>query len=294
MIERSPAAAMTTSGGEAARTSADLPAPDQPRQGGGPVKAAEVRLLKREGNTVALIYDKLRTDILNGQLTPGSPLSQLAIAKAHGTSNGPVREAMRRLQQDQLVVASANRRFNVAPFDLSDLESVLGLHLVNVALVIRIGTSFLTDADVRALDRYVADMERAVGQDDVAWEAAYRDFVLVIARHAGMRMVSVIGNFIDNIQRYRSNLLDRFPRVYAGGPAFRQIQTAVARRDGVAAAALYAEFFGRISLSILAGAAPNYDAARLRVCISAAMPHDGADDVGRAAVSSRRRARPGR
>ena len=69
-----------------------------------------------------LIYDRLRADILNGVLQPGTTLPLLAIAKESGTSSGPVREALRRLQQDQLVAARANRRFSVAPFDISDLE----------------------------------------------------------------------------------------------------------------------------------------------------------------------------
>lgn len=219
---------------------------------------------KREGNTSSLVYERLRSEIMSGKLMPGSPLSQLTIAKENGTSRGPVREAMSRLQQDQLIVGIANHRFNVAPFDISDLEAVLGLHLVNMAFAIRVSVPLLSEHDIACLERYCEIMERAVDGDREAWESAYRDFALIITKHAGERVVSLILGLIDNIQRYRANLLDRFPRVYVGGTNLKKIMMAVNATDGALAAKHYADFFGRISSLILAGAAPQYDTARLR------------------------------
>ena len=230
---------------------------------------SNARGLKRKGDTATLIYERLRADILSGKLEPGTPLSQLVIAKANGTSRGPVREAMRRLQQDQLIIAFANRRFNVAPFDVADLEAVLSLHLANMALAIRASVPLLTKADIAALERYSAQMETAVDHDRDAWENAYRQFALTITRPAGERTMSLVSGLIDNIQRYRTNLLDKFPRVYAGGPEFVEIVRAVIARDGGGASAHYAEFFGRVSTLILAGASPTYDAAMLRAYLAA-------------------------
>ena len=225
--------------------------------------------VKREGNTVSLIYEQLRADILGGRLAPGSSLSQLTIARSYGTSRGPVREAMQRLQQDQLVIGFANRRFNVAPFEIADLEAVLSLHLANVALAIRASVPFLLDDEVDLLDRHRREMERAVDRSKEEWEPAYRSFVLTLIKHSGDRVVSLVDGLIDNAQRYRANLLDRFPRVYAGGPEFGRVVVAARRRDGAAAAACYAAFFGQLSLRILAGSAPAHDPARLRSYIAA-------------------------
>ena len=229
-------------------------------------------VLKREGNTASLIYDRVRADILNGTLKPGEPLSQLTIARDHGTSRAPVREALRRLQQDQLVVGHANRRFNVAPFDIADLETVLSLQLANVTLAIRASVPSLTRADFTVLEDCLREMQRAVNDDKEGWEAAYRGFVLTLIAHAGDRTVSVVDNLIDNIQRYRASLLDRFPRVYAGGPDFERILAAARDSDGARAAGCYAGFFGRLSSLILAGASPRYDPARLRAYIDGLAP----------------------
>jgi DNA-binding GntR family transcriptional regulator len=226
--------------------------------------------LKRAGNMASVIYDEIRADILNGKLVAGEPLSQLSIAKSAGTSRGPVREALRRLQQDRLVIARANQRFSVAPYDLSDLEAVLCLHLVNVSLAIQVGVPFLTDQDIDHLERCEDVMMAAAEKSDqLRWEAAYRDFILSIVAHAGQRIGNLIGELIDNIQRYRETTLNAAPVVYVCGSKLPEIFEAIKMRDGKLAASRYAKFAGRTSSLILAGVAPQYEPARLRAYIVA-------------------------
>lgn len=50
------------------------------------------------------IYDRLETEILAGQLEPGSRLLIVPLAKRFGTSQAPVREAIRRLTEEGLAV----------------------------------------------------------------------------------------------------------------------------------------------------------------------------------------------
>ncbi|WP_375404776.1 GntR family transcriptional regulator, partial [uncultured Sphingomonas sp.] len=229
----------------------------------GEAAARQVKV-KREGNSASAIYDRVRADIMNGRLVPGSPLSQLALAKTHGTSRGPVREALHRLQQDQLITGSANKRFNVAQIELADLESALILQLANVTLAIRVSVPRLGPPSYGVLDAAVGRMEAAREGDTAAWEAAYRDFALTICSEAGDQVIALIAGLIDSIQRFRVNLLDRFPRVYAGAEDFRRIALAARDHDSRAAAELFAKFFGRLSSLILAGVAPRHDAVRLR------------------------------
>lgn len=228
--------------------------------------------LNRDGEMTLVIYNRLRADILSGRLAPGAHLSQLTIARESGTSRGPVREAMSRLEHDQLVVGKTHRRFTVAPLDIADLETILTLHIANMALAMRASVPRLGDSEIAALEESCARMESAVASDRQAWENAYRDFAIALIAHAGSRTVALIENLLDNIQRYRANLLDRFPRVYAGGDELRDIMVAAQARDGARAAALFVQFMGRISSLILAGAAPLYDAERLRTYMSALMP----------------------
>jgi DNA-binding GntR family transcriptional regulator len=71
-----------------------------------------IRLTKAE-----LAYQQLREEILNGTLAPGTPLDQIALAMRIGLSTTPVREALRRLESERLVVGRAHH--NAAVADLS-------------------------------------------------------------------------------------------------------------------------------------------------------------------------------
>ncbi len=231
---------------------------------------------KRAGNMTSVIYDQLRSDILNGALLPGTALSQPALAKASGTSRGPVREALRRLQQDQLVIARANQQFSVAPYDISDLESVLCLHLVNVTVAIRVSVPLLTEEQLSVLRRCVEQMEQAVTGDELRWEVPYREFTLTIVKHASPRVELLIADLIDNIQRHRRKTLNKLPSVYSGGPEFREVLAAAEQRDGERTSALYAKFMSRVSALILGGVAPEYNAFRLRGYVVALGSYDKA------------------
>jgi DNA-binding GntR family transcriptional regulator len=225
---------------------------------------------KRAGNMASLIYERIRADILEGRLAAGTPLAQLTLARAAGTSRGPVREALRRLQQDRLVIARANKRFNVAPCDLADLESVLCLHLVNVRVALEVCVPLLGDDEIGHLESGAERMVAAVeGADRLGLEAAYGDFVLTVVGRAGPRIASLIGELIDNIRRYRETALDRTGSIHVAVSEIEETARAVMARDGKLAAFLYARCIGRVSTRMIEGAGQDYEPTRLRAYIEA-------------------------
>ncbi len=227
----------------------------------------------RAGNMASLIYDELRADILSGKLAQGTPLSQLGIAAAGGTSRGPVREALRRLQQDMLVVAEANKRFSVAPFNIVDLEAVLSLNLANDALAIRISVPFLTTEEMQRLGECVARMDRTVGVDDPGWVDAYHQFIFTATAHASPRVVSLSRQLIDDIRRYRASISD-IPSVWIESREFLPIIDAIKARAGALASTRFARLAGRRALLIMDSVSTSYDPFRLRNYVAALASSD--------------------
>ena len=78
-----------------------------------------------------LVASRLRDEILAAALRPGDPLRQDELATRFGVSRIPVREALRALQSEGLVVLSTNRGATVAAISL---DEVLGRHEVRIAL----------------------------------------------------------------------------------------------------------------------------------------------------------------
>lgn len=75
----------------------------------------------------ATVYQALKEELLEGQLSPGERVPIDQIAQRLGVSPGAVREALSRLTSDRLVIAEPQRGFAAAPIserDLLDLTSV--------------------------------------------------------------------------------------------------------------------------------------------------------------------------
>lgn len=53
------------------------------------------------------MYEQLRADITSGELPPGTPVREVAVAERFGVSRTPVREVLRRLQHDRLLESRA-------------------------------------------------------------------------------------------------------------------------------------------------------------------------------------------
>lgn len=77
--------------------------------------------------TAEPIYEALKTAILSGDLAPGEPLRQDEIARQHGVSKIPVREALLRLEVDGFVLFRKNKGATVrevAPSEILDLMDI--------------------------------------------------------------------------------------------------------------------------------------------------------------------------
>ncbi len=76
-----------------------------------------------------LTYELVRKRILEGDIAPGSPLRQDAIAEELGVSKIPLREALGRLEQDGLLSSNPNRGYAVRTLSAGEAAEVFELRL---------------------------------------------------------------------------------------------------------------------------------------------------------------------
>jgi DNA-binding GntR family transcriptional regulator len=74
-----------------------------------------------------VVYSTLKQRIVLNEISPGEPLTELGLARDLECSQGTVREALLRLQEDGLVVRSGHRGTSVTPLDPAAAEEVLDL-----------------------------------------------------------------------------------------------------------------------------------------------------------------------
>lgn len=75
------------------------------------------------------VYQRLREEIATGVLAPGSPLREIPLAGRFGVSRTPVREALRRLEQDRLLVPG-DRGMVVRAIDPHEVVQVYDLRVL--------------------------------------------------------------------------------------------------------------------------------------------------------------------
>ena len=106
-------------------------------------------------------YSKLRGWIIDGTLKPTEILNDHDIGAALGVSRTPVREALRRLEDEGLVETSHNRWTRIAPLDLTKTaESYVIIETLEV-LALELGFPSLTREDLRAMEDANRAMQKA-------------------------------------------------------------------------------------------------------------------------------------
>jgi DNA-binding GntR family transcriptional regulator len=111
------------------------------------------------------VYDKLRAEIISGALAPGSPLREIPLAARFGVSRTPVREALRRLEQDRLLVPGG-RGMLVRAIDPHEVVQVYELRVLLEAEAAGHAARERRTADLARLEGLLARDQALTDPDD--------------------------------------------------------------------------------------------------------------------------------
>ncbi|SDF40866.1 GntR family transcriptional regulator [Thalassobaculum litoreum] len=103
----------------------------------------------------------LREEILDGVLAPDARLPQEHLARRFGTSQAPIREALRRLEAEGLAVSVANRGVRVAGLSAAEAEEIGALRLALEPGLAERAAGRAALVDVAAARAAIGAMERA-------------------------------------------------------------------------------------------------------------------------------------
>jgi DNA-binding GntR family transcriptional regulator len=156
---------------------------ESPSRGASSRKALDAR---PRGSGASLVRDKLREEILNLTIAPGSLLDESELAARFGLSRSPVREALIRLSAEGLIQMLPNRSPVVTPFDIAEVPSYFDALELMYRATCRLAAIYRTDAELADIIETEKRLEQAQkrGEHELQLEVN-RDFHMRIAEAGG-------------------------------------------------------------------------------------------------------------
>ena len=152
-----------------------------------------------------VVFKTLRQAILKGNLSPGERLVEIRLAKDLGVSRTPIREAIRMLELEGLVIMIPRRGAEVAGITGKSLRDVLEVRKALEELAIEIACERMDEEDIRELNLAMDDFKKAVEKMDLI-EIAKSDehFHDVIFKATDNdKLMLLVGNLREQMYRYR-------------------------------------------------------------------------------------------
>jgi DNA-binding GntR family transcriptional regulator len=130
-----------------------------------------------------MVMALIRELIITGELPAGKQLRQRDLAARFQVSQTPIREALRRLESEGLVVGDTHRGFTVVEADIGSTAENFRIRAVLESLGAAMAATKIDDAGIDRLAAMNAEM-RALSEDDPHYAELNRDFHFTLYEYA--------------------------------------------------------------------------------------------------------------
>lgn len=152
-----------------------------------------------------VVFNTLRKAILTGQLKPGERLMEVHLANRLGVSRTPIREAIRKLELEGLVVMIPRRGAEVAKITEKSLQDVLEVRRALDVLCVELACERISEEELERLRKACDDFEQATHTKDTTLiakaDVCYHD--IIVEATGNQRLVQLVNNLAEQMYRYR-------------------------------------------------------------------------------------------
>ncbi len=181
------------------------------------------------------VYAQLRSAIIGAELPPGEKLVEMDIAAQMGTSQGPIREALQRLERDGLVERRVRSATFVSKISIDEMYELFSIRSVIEGFAIRRTAQKITADQCNELDVLIQKMAQAGSEKEMIVLAEYdMQFHRYLVEWSGSAsLLRVWLPLSSQIQRFiiQSHPL-HYPDFVEVGTRHQPIMEALCRRDG--------------------------------------------------------------
>lgn len=190
-----------------------------------------------------VVFKKLRRAILLEELKAGERLPEIRLADKLGVSRTPIREAIRKLELEGLVIMAPRRGAIVAQINEKNLKDVLEVRRVLDMLSAGLACERIDEEGKKALNLACREFEKAVKSGDLR-EIAQKDVALhniIIEATGNVTLQQMLENLAEQMYRYRVKYLKDDSQYGALVKEHQAIYESIVRGDRETAARLARE-----------------------------------------------------
>ncbi len=152
-----------------------------------------------------IVFRNLRTAILRGDFQPGERLMENQLAERMGVSRTPIREAIRKLELEGLVVMVPRKGAEVANITEKDIKDVLEVRATLEGLAIRLACENMKPEDVNRLtlvnEKFMQAVKSKKMEKVLEWDIAFHD--IIFEASGNDKLIQILNNLREQIYRYR-------------------------------------------------------------------------------------------
>lgn len=152
-----------------------------------------------------VVFNTLRQAILTGELKPGERLMEIHLANRLGVSRTPIREAIRKLELEGLVIMIPRRGAEVAQITEKSLKDVLEVRRALDALCAELACDRISEEELLHLKEACLAFEKATATKDAKIiakaDVALHDIIVQATNN--QRLITLVNNLSEQMYRYR-------------------------------------------------------------------------------------------
>lgn len=153
------------------------------------------------------VCEALRDAIRRGILEPGERLMEVQLADELGISRTPVREAIRKLEQEGYVIMMPRRGTYVSDVSVKDIKEIFEIRSALESLSTQLAAMRIEPEELERLRNLLIEIEGHIERNDsmdeiVATDIKFHGLLYQVSRNE--RLVAIISNLMEQLARFRT------------------------------------------------------------------------------------------
>ena len=152
-----------------------------------------------------IVFHTLRKAIITGELPPGERLMETQLGEKLGVSRTPIREAIRKLELEGLVVMVPRKGAQVAQFTQKDIKDVLEVRAALEALAVRLACKRMDERSFLRLQLVITEYAYAAKENDIETmiqkDVEFHEIIFCATNND--KLVQMFGNLGEQVHRFR-------------------------------------------------------------------------------------------